>query len=74
MMHDPKTRDEWQDAVDGAQGALTLDACRQYGLVTGGPKVNADRCADILKRGKAMGIVPAPDAAERFVQLINESR
>jgi hypothetical protein len=35
-----------------------IDACRQYGLLTGGPKVNSDRCIEILDRAKAKGIEP----------------
>lgn len=57
---DPKTPDEWQVAVDGATFLLLLDAMRQYGLVTGGPHINAERCADILARGKDLGYEAAP--------------
>lgn len=63
----PTTKPQWQAAVDAAHGALALDAARQYGLVTGGPKVDADRCAEILRLGKARGITPEPDAIERFI-------
>jgi hypothetical protein len=57
---DPKTPEEWQEAVNAAEFYLSLDACRQYGLVTGGPGVNAARCEEILRRGKWRGIRPAP--------------
>lgn len=49
---DPKTVAEWQEALDQAEMLLRLDACRLYGLVTGGPKVNVDRCLELLRRGK----------------------
>ncbi len=62
----PKTCEEWQIAVDCAEGALALDSARQYGLVTGGPGVDVERCLEILKQGRARGIVPAPDAIKRF--------
>jgi len=65
-MEEPRTRQEWQAAVDAAWGALALDAARQYGLVTRGPEVNVSRCEDMLRRGKRRGVVPAPDAIERF--------
>lgn len=65
---DPRTREEWQAAVDAAHACLCLDSARQYGLVTGGPAVDAARCAEILGRGKAMGIVPSPDAIERLAR------
>lgn len=64
---DPRTRAEWQVAADAAAGALALDSARQYGLVTGGPGVDVERCAEILRRAEARKIKPAPDAAERFI-------
>lgn len=69
-MSDPKTRQEWQDAVDGVYGALALDAACQYGLVTGGPKVRVERCEELLRRGKAKGVVPAKNAIERFMASV----
>ncbi|MBI3796333.1 MAG: hypothetical protein HY268_05090 [Deltaproteobacteria bacterium] len=65
-MEEPRTQQDWQDAVDAAQGALALDAARQYGWVTGGPEVYVARCEDILRRGKSRGVLPTPDAIERF--------
>lgn len=67
---DPSTREEWQDAVDAAKGALALDAARQYGFVRGGPEVNVDRCEAILIRGQALGITPSADVMERFVDAL----
>jgi hypothetical protein len=55
---DPKTAGEWQEAVNGAEFFLLLDSCRQYGLIEGGPAVNADRCSAILERGRRRGIYP----------------
>ena len=65
-MAEPKTRGEWQDAADGAHAFLALDACRKYGLITGGPAVNVDRCLAILERAKRKGITPRPDSIERL--------
>ena len=45
-MKTPKKPGEWQEAMDAAHGALALEAARYYGLVTGGPVVNAERCQD----------------------------
>jgi hypothetical protein len=67
----PKTRRQWQDAVDAAYGALAMDSAKQYGLVDGGPVVNVERCQFILDRGKRRGVVPAEDALERFVLSVN---
>ena len=55
---DPKTVAEWQEALDQAEMLLRLDACRCYGLITGGPTVNVDRCVEILRRGKSKGYLP----------------
>ncbi len=67
--HDPQTPVEWQEAVDVAHMLLTIDSARQYGLIKGGPAVNVDRCAEIIKRGAALGFVPAPidQLAQRYL-------
>jgi hypothetical protein len=60
-VRDPQTPAEWQAAVNGAAFLLSLDAARQYGLVTGGPVINMDRCVAMLDRGRRLGYTPAPD-------------
>ena len=70
-MRDPQTDEEWQEAVDGADALLSLDSARQYGLVTGGPKVNVNRCVAIVEEGKRRGIQPQPDNVERLVKELN---
>lgn len=68
---DPITLEEWQNAVDAADALLKLDAARQYGLVRGGPEVDADRCWDLIHRAASnYGIEPAEDAVERFIAEI----
>jgi hypothetical protein len=69
-MKNPKRPGEWQEAVDAAKGALALHSARLYGLVTGGPQVNAARCVAILDQGKALGYVPRPDAIEHFIHAL----
>jgi hypothetical protein len=54
----PRTPREWQEAADAADWCLAIDACRQYGLLEGGPEFNIDRCVLILKRAKKRGITP----------------
>ncbi len=64
---DPRTPEEWQEAVDAAWAALALDSLVQYGLLEaegGGLSVNADRCREILERGLAIGITPAQEASD----------
>lgn len=64
---DPRTPEEWQEAVDAAWAALALDSLIQYGLLEaegGGLLVNTDRCREILERGLAIGITPAQEASD----------
>lgn len=60
MSADPTTPDEWQEAVDAASVCLAVDAARKYGLVTGGPEIDLDRCEEILRRGAELDIEPRP--------------
>ncbi len=57
---DPQTTAEWQEAVDAAAFYIALDSARQYGLVTGGPMVNIERCEEIIKQGETWGTYPHP--------------
>ncbi len=59
-MIDPTNPREWQLAVNFAEFSLYLEDCRLYGLLSGTPTVNVDRCLEVLRRGKQMGIVPLP--------------
>ena len=68
----PRTAEQWQIAVDGAQACLYIDSVRQYGLIEGGPEVNVAKCEDLLARGKARGFTPAADCLEQFVAAWNE--
>jgi hypothetical protein len=63
----PNTAKEWQDAVDAAYVLISIDAARQYGLITGGPKANVDRCIEIPALGKRKGFSPSVDAVERVM-------
>ena len=64
-IRNPKTKAEWQAAADLAAFLVAVDSCKQYGLITGGPAVNVDRCIEMIDKAKGKGIVPAPDAIER---------
>lgn len=70
-LRDPRTREEWQEAVDLAEFYLAMDSARQYGLVTGGPTVDLERCEEIKRRGKKHGVSPRPDAVERCMQAVS---
>jgi hypothetical protein len=67
----PSTPEAWQNTVDAAEACLAIDSCRQYGLITGGPTINVERCMWILQKGKRRGYTPAPGAAERFILEYN---
>ena len=65
---EPNTPEEWQTAVDAADALLRLDAARTYGLVTGGPEVDAERCWELIYRAQEEhGIQPSEDAVERLL-------
>lgn len=64
-MHEPRTRDEWQEAADAADACLAIHAALAYGLITGGPEIDVDRCEQLLERARAKGIRPRPDALDR---------
>jgi hypothetical protein len=66
-MKNPSTPEEWQEAVDLAHTMLTIEAARQYGLITGGPKVDEERCLDLLEQGRQKGFQPSTDAIEKVL-------
>jgi hypothetical protein len=68
ILSEPRTKSEWQDAVDLAHAWLAFDAARRYGLVIGGPIVNVQRCWEILERGDELGHQPTSDSIERFAR------
>lgn len=69
---DPETREQWQVAVNGAHACLVIDSMRQFGLATGGPEIDLERCLDIIARGAALGVHPEPNCDVAFVALWNE--
>ncbi len=65
-MREPRTPEEWQEAVDSASLHLLIDAGEKYGLVYRSSLVaNAERCEAILARGRELGYRPrdASDAS-----------
>jgi hypothetical protein len=69
-VEDPQTSGEWQDAVNMAEFLLLIDSCKQYGLLSGGPVINAHRCAKMLKLGRARGVFPASN--EKLMELYKD--
>lgn len=65
IARDPKTPEEWQEAVDAAQVLLMILSARLYGLITGGPTANVARCEEILRKGRDRGIRPSPNCVQK---------
>jgi hypothetical protein len=72
---EPKTPEEWQEVVDMAAAARAVADCKMYGLLTGGPDIDVERCDDLLRRGRKRGITPSRPVGElaaAFVRMVNE--
>lgn len=69
-MKEPETPAEWEDAVAWAEACLLLDSARQYGLVTGGPGVDVDRCVAVLEQGRSRGYSPTKAAVDLRIQAL----
>jgi hypothetical protein len=54
---DPQTPEEWREAVMTAEVMLRIESARQYGLITGGPAIDVERCQELIERGRAAGHV-----------------
>lgn len=59
---EPNTDEEWRTVMALAEACLRLDSARQYGLLTGGVRIDADRCEQILARGQELGHAPPAEA------------
>ena len=64
----PRTRAQWQEAVDLAGFWLSVQATRDYGLTTGGPEIDVARCEELLRLGRERGVVPSPGSFERLAR------
>lgn len=69
----PKTEEEWQICVDGANAFLLLHSAKCYGLITGGPEIDADRCAELLEEGEKRGFRPKRDPLEVVMEYNAEA-
>lgn len=69
---DPQTPEQWKEAVTAAYAMVLLSDARDfYGLVSGGPPVNRERCIEILERGSELGYEPDEDEAQAFLASYN---
>lgn len=60
----------WQDAVNIAEALLLFVSAQQYGLITGSPSVNVTRCEEILRRGRARGVLPRRARVDKIVDAV----
>jgi hypothetical protein len=71
---EPKTPEEWQTAVDAADALLHIHSAEAYGLITGAPSVNIERCEQLLEAARRRGVTPSAGNVERYVAAYNEGR
>lgn len=69
-MSDPKTPEQWQQAVDLAAAARVLADCKMYGLIEGGPVIDVARCDEILDVGARLGVRPSKPTVELALELV----
>jgi hypothetical protein len=70
-VNNPKTPEEWQEAVNAAAAARAVADCKLYGVIDGGPRINVARCDQILEQGRKRGIMPSRPITELAIELIN---
>lgn len=66
-VRDPRTKQEWQEAVELAEAWLQIESARAYGLISGGPQIDAERCQELLEKGAKRGFRPRGEAVERIL-------
>ena len=69
-MRDPENREEWQEAADLAETFLLIDSAIKYGLITGGPQADLDRCARILKLAKIIDVHPDKKRVHEYIKAM----
>lgn len=69
-LREPTTPAEWIQIVTMAAAFVKFDAAKQYGLITGGPVVNVDRCRELLERGARDGWLPRDREVDEFLRVL----
>jgi hypothetical protein len=62
--------DERRHAALLAEGHLRLEAARGYGLITGGPDVDVERCEELIAEAKAAGITYSQDDVDHATAAV----
>lgn len=67
---EPRTPEEWQEAVNLAAAWRKIHDCKLYGLIDGGPGINWQRCDYIRTEGARLGYLPNVNVTDFAVGLI----
>lgn len=75
LTYEPRSEEEWRAGARLAAGLLLIDDARLYGLITGGPVIDRERCVAFLDRAAEHGVEPdeqaTQDAAIALVHAFN---
>lgn len=71
---DPQMPEEWQEAVDAADALLHIHSAEAYGLITGAPTVNVERCEQLLEAARRRGVTPSAGNVGRYIAAYNAQR
>lgn len=66
----PESPEEWQNAVNIAEALIGVELGRQYGVFSGGPRVDVVRCLDFVGTAVRMGIVPQEEEVQALMDSI----
>jgi len=64
----PKTRSDWQKAMDLAFCTLIFRALFQAGLISDFPGFPPERCAELLREGISRGYRPSKEASTLVIE------
>lgn len=68
-MKEPQNLQEWQEAVDAAEFLIGIDSARKFGLIETTANIDINRCEEIIRKGKQVGVTPAriQELCEKFL-------
>ena len=70
-MKDPIEKEDWQMAVNLAQALILIDLSKRCGVSKQtDSNCNFQRCEDILKRGKSIGVEPLIGEVDTIIRAL----
>ncbi len=70
----PKTGQEWREAVNLAELYCLVDSAVKYGLVTFSGVIDINRCEEILEQGRRRGVFPVKAEVDALMRdLVSSS-